>query len=222
MPNEDCWSQMVVNWNAVNRKQKKYNGIVMFPSGHDITPSVLSPCLSTISHIIEAGNRILIVSKPHVECVKAICREFEDSRKQILFRFTIGADDDNVLGYWEANAPVFLERLESLNYAWSSGFATSVSIEPMLDRPNIVRLVKLLSLFVTDSIWIGKMNQISKRVKVVTEEDRQQVEKIIRGQTNAEIKAVYEELKCRPEIRWKESIKQVVGLPLADKAGLDK
>jgi DNA repair photolyase len=212
---------MVVNEKAVNKKWKKYDGVVMFPSVHDITPAVLEPCLTTIGHILDAGNKILIVSKPHLECIQAICKMFDFERDQIVFRFTIGADSDEVLGYWEPHAPTFQERLASLSYAWEEQFATSVSIEPMLDRTNIIRLVDTIYSFVSDTIWIGKMNAIGKRVAVVTDEDRQQVAQIVAGQTDEEIKKVYLALKDNPKVRWKESIKQVVGLPLATQAGLD-
>jgi DNA repair photolyase len=146
---------------------------------------------------------------------------FDFERDQIVFRFTIGADSDEVLGYWEPHAPTFQERLASLSYAWEEQFATSVSIEPMLDRTNIIRLVDTIYSFVSDTIWIGKMNAIGKRVAVVTDEDRQQVAQIVAGQTDEEIKKVYLALKDNPKVRWKESIKQVVGLPLATQAGLD-
>jgi hypothetical protein len=36
-----------------------------------------------------------------------------------------------------------------------------------------------------------------------------------------EIEAIYEALKDEPLVRWKESIKKVMGLPPAEKAGLD-
>jgi len=221
-PEDVDWSKMVVNWNKVNRKWKKYDGAVMFPTTHDVTPSVLESCLTTIGHILEAGNKILIVSKPHLECITAICQRFESAKERILFRFTIGADNDKALSYWEPNAPVFQERLESLGYAWTAHFATSVSIEPMLDRTNIIRLVGVIDNLVSNTIWIGKMNQIGKRVKIVTDEDRNQVQRIIEGQTDRQILSLYQVLKDNPKVRWKESIKQVVGLPLAKEAGLDK
>jgi len=222
LPNEADWTKMVVNWNAVNKKWKKYDGAIMFPTTHDIMPSVLEPCLTTIGHILEAGNKILIVSKPHLECIKAICQRLEPAKDRILFRFTIGAINDALFSYWEPNAPKFPERLECLKYAYYAGFQTSVSAEPMLDRANMVALVGIAEGYITDSIWIGKMNAIGKRVKVVTQEDREQVQRIIEGQTDKQILNLYQSLKNNPKVKWKESIKQVVGLPLATEAGLDR
>lgn len=218
---DDC-SKMIVNWSAVNKKWKKYDGAVMFPTTHDITPSVLEPCLTTIGHILEAGNQILIVSKPHLECIKAICQKFEPAKDRILFRFTIGAINDALFSHWEPNAPKFPERLECLKYAYYAGFQTSVSVEPMLDRANMVALVRITEGYITDSIWIGKMNQIGKRVKIVTDEDRLQVKRIIEGQTDKQILSLYQVLRDNHKVKWKESIKQVVGLPLATEAGLDR
>ena len=113
---------------------------VMFPTTHDITPKTLGPCVTALHHLLGGGNRVLVTSKPHLECVKAICNTFADFRHMILFRFTIGAFDDDLLQYWEPGALPFGERLASLKYAFKHGFQTSVSIEPMLDSANVVRL----------------------------------------------------------------------------------
>jgi len=58
-------------------------------------------------------------------------------------------------------------------------------------------------------------------VKAKTWEDRERLRLIIEGQTAEKIKAIYESLKGEPKVRWKESIKSVVGLPLATEAGTD-
>jgi DNA repair photolyase len=193
----------------------------MFPTTHDITPEVLPDCLRFLRGLLEPGNRVLIVSKPHVDCIAAICEQLEAHRSQVLFRFTIGSDDDGILGYWEPGAPTFPERLASLQHAHGLGWETSVSIEPMLDAPNIVRLVDALEPFVTDSIWIGKMNDIGRRVAVETDADRRQVRRIERNQLDGAIRTVYESLRDRPVVKWKESIKDVVGIDRPQVAGLD-
>jgi len=215
------WDKPRINWKEVNKKRPKYDGVVMFPTTHDILPEVLDACLTCLRNLLEAGNDVLIVSKPHPECIQAICDAFGQYKDHILFRFTIGAINNDILKYWEPGAPSFEDRLTSLRIAYDKGFETSVSAEPMLDMDHAVELFDTLVQFVTDAIWIGKMNRINQRVKMVSTEDELQVEKIENSQTDTKVWNVYNTLKDRPQIKWKESIKEVVGLPLATEAGLD-
>jgi len=187
---------------------------VMFPRSHDITPKTLQPCITVLHHLLDGGNRVLIVSKPHLDCIKTICKTFAQHRDMILFRFTIGAYDNALLKYWEPGAPSFQERLASLKHAFKRGFETSVSIEPMLDSANVVKLFSKLVPWVTDAIWIGKMN----RVPSATE---QMGDAIRAGQTKEKIREIYADLKRHPKVKWEDSIKKVMGLKRPDKAGLD-
>ncbi len=172
--------------------------------------------------MLHAGNRVLIVSKPHLEVISALCSALIPFRALILFRFTIGAMDERILKYWEPGAPPFSERLLALQQARAAGYATSISAEPMLDAPNIIPLVEALAPHVSDSIWIGKMNRVRRRVHVETREDRDQVERIEAGQADDRIRSIYSKLRNHPLIRWKESIKEVLGLALAKEAGQDR
>ena len=65
----DDWPNMVVNPASVNKRYGKYKGVVMFPSTHDITPSILRECCDTLVALLRAGNQVLIVTKPHWECI---------------------------------------------------------------------------------------------------------------------------------------------------------
>lgn len=204
----------------VRKPRRRIEGTIMFPSTHDITPEFLGPCLEVIGKILRAGNRLLIVSKPHLECVEAICREFGSYREDVLFRFTIGAMDDRILRYWEPQAPTFSERRACLRRACQRDFQTSVSVEPMLDSKRIVELFEDLEPYVSDTIWIGKMNRLEERV--IPSTDWRETGRIKAGQTDERIRAIYKLLKDEPKVRWKESIKKVVGLELAKEAGLDR
>ena len=95
--------------------------------------------------------------------------------------------DNDILHYWEPGAPLFEERLTSLRYAFEAGYDTSVSAEPMLDSKNAVALFKTLEPYVTDSIWLGKMNHMESRVKVNTNEDSARIRAIQQGQVDQEI-----------------------------------
>ena len=50
---------------------------------------------------------------------------------------------------------------------------------------------------------------------------QQATEKIKRGQTDGIIRAIYDRYISNTKIRWKKEIKKVVGIPLAEKNGLD-
>ena len=213
------WETMRVREAEVRKRRHKIDGRVMFPTTHDITPEVLDPCLAVIRNLVFSGNDVLLVSKPHRECIEAICREFGPYRDSIMFRFSIGAVDDRVLSYWEPGAPSFVERLDCLKRAHRAGFATSVSAEPLLDAARVAKLFAVIDPCVTDTVWIGKLNQIRARSTLGT--DLKEIERIEAGQTDDAVRLVYKQLKDEPKVRWKESYKSVLGLALAESAGLD-
>lgn len=213
---------MRVREHDVLKRQPKYPGTVMFPTTHDITPAVLSPCLTVLGKLLEAGNSVLVVSKPHLECIDAICSQYSGYGSLITFRFTIGADDDEILGYWEPGAPKYQERIAALRLAQDRGFTTSVSVEPMLDGEHIVRHVTSLTPLVSETIWIGKLNDIHNRVVAGTEADRAALQRIVSSQTDERIRDIYQSLRFHPLVRWKDSIKNVLGLSMSAKAGPDQ
>ncbi len=215
----DQWATMRIRRDEVKKRRKWIDGRIMFPTTHDITPSVLRPCLQVIENLLIAGNDLLIVSKPHLDCIAAICDRFAMFRDSILFRFTIGASSDAFLRLWEPGAPCFRERLASLKYAFRAGYATSVSCEPLLDAENVCKLMETLAPFVTDSIWIGKMNRIAARVAGVPDAE---ITRIRRGQTQESIQRIYAQLCEHPLVRWKESYKEVLHIPLATTCGQDR
>jgi DNA repair photolyase len=200
---------------------KKYDGQVMHPSSHDITPTNLYACLAVLKMLLVTGNRVLVVSKPHLDCIRKVCEVLRPYRRRMLFRFSIGATSNQILSYWEPNAPCYDERKRCLIYAHQEGFHTSVSVEPMLDSTNIDTLIGELLPSVTHSIWIGKMNHLGRFGKGSDMVLRQAIEKIRRGQTDGIIRAIYDRYKSNTKIRWKKEIKKVVGIPLAKQNGLD-
>jgi DNA repair photolyase len=207
------WTDEVIDQKQVDKKRGKISGVIMFPSVHDIVLTNVDACLIVLKKLLVAGNQVLIVSKPHLECVKRLCAELIEYRDQILFRFTIGALDEKILKYWEPGAPSCVERLQSLSHARFQNFKTSVSIEPMLDAPDIDTLVSMVTPFVSETIWIGTLNHIDTRVKITTAEDRAMVDEIKRTQSPGEIKAIYDRLNgTNPKIRWKDSIKKIMGI----------
>jgi len=203
---EDSWKDMIVNKSAVDKKYGKYNGRVMFPSTHDITddPDVEEACFTVIYKLLEAGNEVLITTKPRLSITKQIIELFSHSIEQLQFRFTITSVNNHLLSFWEPNAPTYEERLASLEYAYGTGFKTSVSIEPFLDYTPQV-LVHELAPFVTESIWIGPMNYISRNG--VSFDDEERYEEIRIKYEYDHLLKIYEELKYFPLIRFKDSMK---------------
>ena len=217
------WKNEEVRNSQLSRTFSKRSGRIMFPTTHDITPAHLIECLLFLERMLSSGNKVLIVSKPHLDCIKAICTCLERFKQNILFRFTIGSVDSSVLKFWEPNAPDFPERLASLQYAFQQGYGTSVSCEPMLDD-NIDNLIRKTAPFVTDAIWLGKMNNPLYRLKLnggTDPETTQRAKDLVALQDEKNIRELYSKYKDNPLIKWKESIKKVVGLKIPTAPGLD-
>jgi len=202
-------------------RMRKRNGRIMFPSSHDITPATLGHCVEKLGVILGAGNSVLIVSKPHVECIERVCEEFADFKNQMLFRFTIGSASDETLRFWEPGAPTFKERQQALKLAHKKGFACSVSCEPMLDD-RIDRVIESVEPFVTDSIWLGKANRLKQNLaanKEVSPEVLERADQLIAWQSDDRIKELHNRYRKNPKIKFKDSIKKVVGLESTEIGG---
>jgi hypothetical protein len=217
------WEHPVLNLSKLRRKTfPKRDGTIMYPSLHDITPLNIDYVIPYLKLMLRAGNRVLIVSKPHLSCVVRMCEELATYKEQILFRFTIGSTKSQTLILWEPGATSFEERFEALRWAHSHGFATSVSSEPYLDS-TIVDLVGILAPYINDAHWIGLMNKIDERVNTSKWGPAQwaALEAVKSVQDKESIFMLYNAFKDNKKVKWKESVKKVVGLPLAREAGLD-
>lgn len=212
--NRDDWHNEEIVHSQVLARRRKLNGTIMFPTTHDITPKNFRSCAMVLRKLIGAGNQVLIVSKPQPYTIAYLCETFSDHKDQIEFRFTITARYEKALEYWERNAPTYNERMDALAIATVAGYRTSVSIEPMLDTPDIDGLIRAVEEFVTETIWLGTMRDIRRRVRSENDHDRQMIEAITAGQTDVRIREIYDVWKDHPKIRWKDSIKRVIGLPL--------
>jgi DNA repair photolyase len=217
------WHKPISRQKNIDKRYGKRQGTIMFPTTHDITPENIDDVITVLGKLLKAGNQLLIVSKPHISCIETICANFNAYKDRVLFRFTIGSADDKVLSFWEPDAPSYNKRVNSLKYAYEHGWETSVSCEPMLDL-HIVKVVRDVEKYVTDAIWLGKMNSPMQRVKIngyTDEETIAKVKELMDWQCDENIKALYEYFKYDPKIKWKESIKKVVGLDIPTEKGLD-
>ena len=219
----DTWPVMRIkpNEKKVSRRMK-VEGRIMYPTTHDITPETLDFQIDYVRKFLVAGNEMLLVSKPHIKCVHDICQAFVEWKSQITFRFTIGSSDSEVLRFWEPGAPSFEERLASLKHAFDTGYETSISCEPMLDN-DVEKVVNSVYPFVTDTIWIGKMNMAKSRLRMnnAGEEAIAKAETLLQQHDDTRIWEIYNRYKDDEKIRWKDSIKKVVGIDLPATAGLD-
>ena len=218
------WHIEEVNQSQFNKKFRKVDGFIMFPSSHDITPKHLNQTIIFLEKLLVENNHVLIVTKPHFKVIEAICDKFQNYKNNILFRFTIGSCDSNILKFWEPDAPSYNERKKCLIYAYNNGYATSISCEPILDNKT-ESLVKDLEEYITNFIWIGKANFLLRRLKMNGVSDKETIDaanKLIASQSNNSIKKLYKVLEDNPKIKWKESIKRILNIEVATIKGLDE
>jgi DNA repair photolyase len=209
------WQKQRLNPNIQRFGELRPVGVVMFPTSHDLTPQFLPEALATIKNLLQ-NNEVLVVTKPHLSVVKALCKELGAHRHRILFRFTIGSLDQDLCAFWEPGAPSPGERIAALEHAQAKGYSTSISIEPMLDSvDHTCELVARVTPFVTDTIWIGKMQRVPQKLNAHIPDFSAAREKIRQRQTNAEIQRLVFKLANHSKVRWKDSIQAVLAKPPA-------
>jgi hypothetical protein len=207
--NED-WSKEIPKLNKVHINIKA-DRRVMFPSTHDITPTYLDTYCRTLSNILEAGNDVLLVSKPHFDCIEHICKEFAAYKSQMEFRFTIGSINPDVTTFWEPGAPLPEERMRCLQHATDQGYQTSISMEPMLEgKEGAIAAFYSFANMTNGTIWIGMMNDLDERVVTADIEVQAAVAKIKQLQSREEILLLHGLLNHESKVRWKDSIKQII------------
>lgn len=219
----DGWKEPRAN--AKFPKVPYKDGTLMFPSSHDITDRNVDRAIEFLLNTLEKRScKILIVTKPHLTVIRKLMTALEKYKDRILFRFTIGSPDERVLKFWEPGAPSYGERVACLRIAHTQGWKTSVSCEPTLDFPEkMEELIAELAPFVTDAIWIGLMNNSVTRLTMNGhKEDIPALDKLVMAWTQSVVKAFYEKHKDNPKVKWKDSIKAIVGLPSNAQAGMDQ
>lgn len=187
---------------------------VMFPTTHDITPKNAHACFFAIQALIERRNRVLVVTKANHKSMKFLCKALERHKPLIEFRITIGSPDDTTLKHWEPNAPSFKDRLNSLQFAHEMGYKTSVSAEPLLCKTEEFQLLhNAVYAYITEGIWVGKLNNCGGRVGVNTAHDEGYntlLHPLMSDQNDKNILALYNKYKDDPLVKWKDSIRVVI------------
>jgi DNA repair photolyase len=206
-----AWGRQQLNPTSRLAAEVSAKGLVMFPTSHDIMPSFLPACLTTIKNLL-VRNKVLIVSKPHLPVVRVLCRELVEHKRDLLFRLlSIGSLRKSTCAFWEPGAPPPGERFAALKHAFGKGFATSVSVEPMLeDLQGTCDLVAKVQQYVTDTVWIGKMQRIPRKLNAHVEGFDEAAQKIKAQQSDEKILALVNALEGNPKVRWKDSVKAVL------------
>lgn len=207
---KDAWlDEMLID--AKTGKCKKYPEPIMFPTSHDITQTYLPAFRCHLYNILNAGNTVIIVSKPHRESIEAICSEFSSFRDSMIFRFSIGSLDNATLSLWEPGAPSVSERMWCLQYAFEQGFRTSISAEPMLtDRHGAEQLYYAVEPLVTEDIWFGKMRNVGSFGKSENVDVARSATELVAMYQDSEIMAMVGHMGSLPKISWKDSIQAVI------------
>lgn len=203
---EATWRKMKIRSEVLKKNFRKCSGRIMFPSAHDIFD--ISPfkeaCFIVLMKLLKSENDVLITTKPRLALIEEISSEFSQYREQIQFRFTITSINDELLQFWEPNAPKFNERLACLKLAFTKEFRTSVSIEPFLDY-DPSELVEIITPFITESIWLGRMNHISRMKPSANE--KTYFDQIHKNYKTHHLLELVNKLKAHPKIRLKDSIR---------------
>jgi len=203
---EESWQNMSVRRDSVSKNYPRFSGRVMLPSSHDLFdfPEIEEACFVVLTKLLEKNNNVLIATKPRLKVIKDIDTLFSKYKRSIQFRFTITSKEDDLLEFWEPNAPKFRERMESLKFAFKKGYMTSVSIEPFLDY-DPVDLVRSVQPFATESIWLGKMNYIPR--KNISTFEQPYYDNVRKNYELKNLWKIYFKLKGNPLIKFKDSVR---------------
>lgn len=208
---EENWKEMKPNRLQSTRKT---SGRIMFPTTHDLHIETKDVWFPFLKELLQNGNEVLIVSKPQFEAIQYICENLSEYKDRMEFRFTIGCLCEETRAFWEPGAPTMCERVRALKLAYLKGFKTSVSMEPLLTEiPEAT--IKCVKPWVTGTIWIGMMNHMSRQ-DFMDKGAEIWYERLMKINSRENIQKIYDQFKDDPQIRWKDSIQDMLGLQQGD------
>lgn len=185
-------------------KTSEESKVYMFPSSHDIFPESVEDYIIVAKKIIDAGHRVICVSKPRIDVITRICSEMEKYKFGFKFRFSISTNNEELMKVWESNAPSFAERFECLKYAFKNSYQTGVSLEPYIDDPSTI--IAQITPFITDKIWIGPMTNYDKLYIHVDYKYIHDLDELYSKENT--IKLV-QKFRTHPKIFWKTGIMKI-------------
>jgi len=192
----------------------KRKGVIMCPTTHDITPHNLELSVDILHTMAQNGNHLLIVSKPHSECIEALTNDLAPFRDRVEFRFSIGCKTDGIAEFWEPCAPSIQERLDCIPIAISRGFRVSISCEPLLEPWHVQAIVNLVRFMTLGNVWIGCLKHLRERTAWALNGrfGEEPVMALERWQKPEMMQKVCDALKGIPGIRFKDSYQRVLGI----------
>jgi DNA repair photolyase len=201
------WADEEIDPTIAKRQIQKESRVYVFPAAHDLHRDNLEAALSLLIKILAAGNRVVITTKPYFEAVRKICEELAHYKTWILFQFSIGSINSQVLKYWEPGAPDFNERFEALKWAFYSGFYTSVICEPILDN-HVENLIEEALPYVNGAVWLGgspALPEIIKQDPDFNEELAFRTRQLLEWQSRENLWNVYQKYLKNPQIKWNKN-----------------
>lgn len=213
------WAVPVIRQAEVDKGRglkRPQNQPIMFPTTHDITERNLSECLTVLKKLLRAGNRVLVVSKMGCRTQPTLAKDLRRWQQQLMFRITLGTYSGLTSSTWEPGAPRPQERFDAAEWILRLGYRVSISSEPFLgssaDSParTATRLYDAVSDCSNGPIWFGPMNKIAKRVHGVPQDEVDRLVKLGQPET---LREIYEALKDRPRVRFKDGFTKVIDMP---------
>lgn len=190
----------------------KYHGgaLVMYPTTHDITPANIDSACIALRRLIHAGNPVLIVSKPRLECIRRListASQIIGGREAVSFRLTVTTVDAKISRLWEPGASLPQERLDCLRLVADAGYDISVSSEPWLGGLDeaIAIHAAVTAAAPISCHWIGRVALPDYRIGLEgTEEAKLCIEWIHSVQSQTVCRAVRQFFTKNPLIKFKQ------------------
>lgn len=169
----------------------------------DITEESFESSINELRKLLRTQDEMLITITAEPMQVFKLINQITEFKEKVHFRFKINSYKDRILAFWEPNTPTFQERFLALRIAYRNGFKTSVSMEPYLDI-DPTQVIHALHSYVTESIWVGKMNYIQAKNILPEEKKFYDYQRKICSEAN--INKIVDDLKNLPE-KIKDKIK---------------
>jgi DNA repair photolyase len=214
------WDLMKFKRESYRSSFSKRKNLSIFPTAHDLFPFNKMLSFKFLRKLIAPSNsirnKVLVVSKPRLSVFRHFVSYFRDLKDYIEIRFTITTPNNDQIHLWEGNSPEYEERIECLSLCYEKGYNISIVIEPYLCNENsLYQLIDKFSTYNILSIWIGKMNRISTRKKLL---ELGYGNKIIKAHqqirelsSEKHLKSIVLNLKNNEKIKYKESFIKKVG-----------
>jgi len=192
----DEWHVELFKDRAFDRGVGPSNWVLRFPTCHDVTPFNVKSYIRFGKMLLDAGNALIIATKPRLDCLTELLSEFAPWKEMVRLSFGITSMDDSLSLFWEPGAPLPEERLQCLQRAYDAGYQTSVRIAPMLGGvEDVCAVVEAAAPSVTETIEIKIMRPGLEKMKPMIDKPKE----IIRAYIALQLRQRDADF---PELRW--------------------